>query len=321
MNEQEVTSNAFNRLSDIFKTFVELRTLRPGTVEIYRYALRRLTAAVGDINPGRITPLSAMTFASGLTASGLKPATANMYLRAVKTFFNWLLAVEVIEKNPFRPVKFFKDTAAGKPTYPAADIERLLALCGDDRWRLIVALAITTGMRRGEILNLTVSEVDYAAGVITIADKKQTPTTWPWQIKDAERRCVPIAPFVERLLLRRHAELPGGQSYLCLTERRVEHLLRLQDTGRLTHKILKCPEVNFRRKFIRLCTLARVQYGTFHALRGSALSLLADAGLQPHDLAAIAGHADIRTTFKHYVRPDQAAEKARAIGFQGRYWA
>lgn len=308
-------------VSTLFDTFISLRDLRPGTVEIYNYARRRLLTAVGDVDPGQVTPLAAMTFAAGLTGSGLKPATANMYLRAVKTFFRWLRAVEALEKNPFQAVKFFRDSAVGKPTYAAADIDRLLAVCPDNRWRLIVALAITTGMRRGEILNLTVSEVDYAAGVITIADKRQSPTTWPWQIKDAERRCVPIAPFVERILLRRHAELSGGQSYLCLTERRVEHLLSLQRSGRLTHKLLKCPEVNFRRKFIRLCTLAQVSYHTFHALRGSALSLLADAGLQPHDLAAVAGHADIRTTFRHYIRPDQAVEKARALTYSnGRYW-
>jgi integrase len=307
-------------LTSLFDTFLRLRNLRPGTAEIYGYGLRRLTAAVGDIAPDQVTPLAAMTFAAGLLAGGLKPATANMYLRAVKAFFSWLTAVECLDKNPFKAVKFFRDTAAGKPTYPADAVERLLAVCGDDRWRLIVALAITTGMRRGEILNLTVSEVDYAAGVITLADKTAGPSTWPWQIKDAERRRVPITPFVERLLLRRHAALPSGQSYLCLTPRRVEYLLDLQRSGRLTHTRLKCPEVNFRRSFLRLCRLAGVPYHTFHALRGSALTLMADAGLQPHDLAAIAGHADTRTTFRHYLRPDQAVEKARGLAFHGRYW-
>lgn len=303
----------------LFDTFLHLRELRDGTKAIYGYAFRRLAAAVGDLNPAEMTPLVAMQFAKSLADSGLAPATANMYLRAVKTFFRWAVEAEILPKNPFRAVKFFKDTARGRRLYAIGEVERLLAACPDDRWRLMIALGITTAMRRGEIFNLTVGEIDYQAGVIAIREKPDTPQTWAWKIKDSDGRTVPITPLVERLLLAVQAGLPSGQAYVCLSADRVETLLTLKRQGRLTYQRLKCPESNFLRKLQTICHWAGVEYRSFQAFRGSCLTLLANNGLQPHDLQAIAGHADFRTTQRHYIRPDLAVEKARNLTYNGRY--
>lgn len=307
MNATETT-----QLTTLFEKYLKLRGLRDGTVEIYRYAMRHFVLHCGDGPAAAVKPLDAMEFAAYLGETLPAAATANMYLRCLKAFFRWLVAIEELPKSPFANVKSFRDKSAGKEIYRGDELRRLMEACVDDRWRLIVALAITTGMRRGEILNLTVSEVDYAAGVIEIRDKADSATTWKWQIKDDESRKVPIVALVERYLLKVHSDLPECQPYLCLKPSRYQHLMRLKRCGRLNYAALKCPEVNFLRSFRVICKRAGVAYRTFHALRGSCLSLMAES-LQPHELKAIAGHSDIRTTYSHYIRPDGHLEKARLL--------
>lgn len=311
------TSHNFDSL---FDTFLSLRNLSTGTCRIYGYSRQRLSEVLNGRDLAEFGPLDASRFALSLVESGLAAATANMYLRPVKTFFRWAVQMEILPKNPFRNVKNFRDTARGRPQYTTAEVDRLISVCPDDRWRLIISLGITTAMRRGEILNLTVDEIDFSAGFIEIHPKSDTARTWAWSIKDAEVRRVPLTPLTERLSLSVLATLPDGQAYVCLPPRRVNHLLTLKRTGRLTYDLLKCPECNFLRKLKRICKWAGVEYRAFHSLRGSCLTLLANNGLQPHDLQAIAGHADFRTTLRHYIRPDQAVEKARKITYIGRYW-
>jgi integrase len=313
------TPNQFS-LTRLFEIYLELRQhdLSPSTTDIYKYAIRRLVESAGDVPAAAITPLAAMRFANDLAGRYPRRATVNMYLRAVKAFFRWLVAAEEIAKNPFVAVKNFRDTAAGKELYRRNEAAALLDACPDDRWRLIVALAMTTGMRRGEILNLTVGEIDFVGSLIRITPKTDTAATWAWSIKDAEMRQVPITPMLEKYLLRICAELPDGQPYVCLRPNRYRRLMAQKARGgTLKYATAKCPEINFLRTFTMICRHAGIAYKTFHAMRGSALSIMADNGLQPQDLKAIAGHSDFRTTYRHYVRPDAHLDKARNAAFMG----
>jgi integrase len=232
-----------------------------------------------------------------------------------------MVASEQIPRDPFRAVKQQRDTAKGKRVFSPDEIERLLAACLMDRWRLYVMLAATTAMRRGEILNLTVREIDYAAGVITISPKADSAQTWAWQIKDRESRSLPITGATEQMLLRLHARLPDAQPYISISPQRYRRLIvkrdRLAAAGKpLPSTFSRCPILNFNRDWRGICDRAGVAYRPFHALRGSALSIMAQNGLQPHEVQAIGGHADVRTTYRHYVRPLDHVNNARLAVFQ-----
>lgn len=316
MSNQSITAH--------FKVYLELRKseLSAGTVDIYTAAIRRLVAAAGDIPPRDLSAMEAMRFIAGLSAKGLSATTVNMQLRACKTFFRWLVVCEQIGKSPFGSIRPLREPPPGRWLYSPAEAERILAVCPDPRWRMIVALAVTAGLRRGEILNLTVGEIDYAAGVITLSAKVEAAGTWVWDLKDHQSRAVPISPLAELYLLRVHAALPAGQPYIALRPQRWRHLIaRRNKEGGLDYATRRCPEVNFLRTFRAICARAGVGYRTFHALRGTGLSILADNGLQPHELQAVAGHSDVRTTYRHYVRPHAHLEKARLAAFRPQHWA
>jgi len=311
------------KVSELFDVFLSLRQIRPGTAKIYGWAFGHLLDIVGDRPADAYGPIDAQTFAARLR-DVIGPRTVNMYLRCVKTFFGWLVESKVLAESPFDTVRPLRvpPSAKGKTPYEDGDLAKLLRHCPGDRWRLILALAMTTGLRRGEILNLTIAEIDHYHGTICTQDKPESAFTWAWQVKDYETRTVPLTAAVMDLLVKVEAELPDGQPYVCLSPRRYRRLMELKASGKLTYEILKCPENNFTRTVKQICASAGVRYNTFHALRGTALSIMGEHGLQPHELQRIAGHASVQTTYKHYVRPrQQFLERAREATFQVSDWA
>jgi integrase len=305
------------KVSELLNLFVSLSELGDGTVELYQQAVDKLIDCLGDVEAAAIRPLDAQAVLCAMKA-GRSPTTVNIQMRCLKRLFNWMVESEVIAASPFAKVKSLRETRRGHTPYTETELAQLISACPDQRWRLIVALAITTGMRRGEILNLTVGEIDYLAGAIQIAPKSQSAATWQWSIKDRDSRQVPINGALEGILLRRQAELPDGQPYVCLTPQRYRHLIVVQQRlGKLPYDQRKCPECNFVRSFQEICRRAGVPYRMFHATRGTGLTVMAEKGLQPHDIAKIAGHSDIRTTYQYYVRCRQSEllEKARSKSY------
>lgn len=298
-----------SKLTEYQERFLN-RRISDGSKEIYRRAFGYFTQYSETFE---IAPIDAEGFVNQLEnrsyrGQKVSATTVNIYLRHIKAFFAWLVDMEVLDKNPFRKVKFLKTKSPGKDLYEDWELRALLKACPGDRWRLILTLAITTSMRAGEILNLTIPEINYHDKTITIQPKQDTEHTWKWELKDREIRTVPLTDEAERLLLLIQSELPEGQPYVCLKPERYQHLLK----G--THyRKRKCPECNFRRTFLSICNRAGVKNKTFHALRGSSLTILLENDLRPHEVKEIAGHSSEATTYG-YIRPrNEYISRARAI--------
>ena len=94
------------------------------------------------------------------------PATASNRYRALQAFFRWALEEGEIEESPMRAMKppFIPDQAV--PVVETAALTKLLKLADQDRSfegrrdAAILWLLCDTGMRRGELLGLKVSDLD-----------------------------------------------------------------------------------------------------------------------------------------------------------------
>ena len=71
-------------------------------------------------------------------------------------------------------------------------------------------------MRRGELLNLVWSDIDFATKTVTITPKHDTDETWEWQIKDADYRTLPLTDTLLKILVDRHAASHAGQPYVAV---------------------------------------------------------------------------------------------------------
>lgn len=301
-------------ISELGRMFIRRKkNLSDGSREFYERTLRYLSECFGDCDPDLIGMLDAERFVDWLESRGMNATSINIYLRHAKAFFNWLVKREVIGASPLRAVEFLPPAGRpGKELYTQREVLAILAACGDDRMRLMVALAVTAGMRLGEILNLTIAEVDFEQQKIWIQKKEDTAGTWLWDLKDHESRPVPICEMTEKLLVHVMAELPAGQPYLCLAATRYQRLIARKNRSGLSYKVRKCPVNNFHRDFRAVCNKAGVRYKQFHALRGTCLTALLEHDQQLADVSRIAGHSSSGVTIKHYIREqDGYIDRAR----------
>lgn len=87
-------------------------------------------------------------------------------------------------------VKFFRETEGRLRFLEKEEIKKLYNTC-PKYLKPIIALAVCTGMRKGEILNLKWPDVDFRRRIITIL-----------KTKSQKKREIPIGIGVSRLLLK-----------------------------------------------------------------------------------------------------------------------
>ena len=134
--------------------------------------LRKLCAAVIDDTPLGDRPLSLLTtdrleaFFQQLQARGCAPSTRNKYRQFTLGLFAWAVEKGHMTRNPLDAAKKTIAHVSEKGSRRSRRLEpgeegRLLAAAGPWLQRLIIG-AIETGMRRGELLQLTWRDVDLA---------------------------------------------------------------------------------------------------------------------------------------------------------------
>jgi integrase len=99
------------------------------------------------------------------------PRTVNEELACLKRLVNRMIDWGLAESNPVRGVRFLRQPPGRLKMLSPDEEKRLLDACCASL-RPVVITALYTGMRRGEIVSLTWSDVDFHHGVIVVRDSK-----------------------------------------------------------------------------------------------------------------------------------------------------
>jgi len=311
-------------LSEWFATFrAEEVGTRQSTRRMRALAMEICLATVGDMNVRDFDAQAARRLQRGIVESPTRnTVSTNSYLRMLNPVFERAVCDGLLEENPLKFLRKLREPRSKVEVYSPAEVAALLAACrrlqrpGSRRvWRLRILLAACAGLRRGEVLNLQVGDVDFDGPQIWIAAKRQTERSWAWSVKDHEDRKVPLPKVLADALAEAVAELPAGQPYVALSPQRYRGCLRLLSAGRWTEPLSNLPDANFRQPFMRLCRAAGVEHRTFHALRATAITMWLQKGVPVHEVKLLAGHADVETTMRYYaaVRSDHCQRAASAI--------
>lgn len=278
--------------------------LADSTQETTERAFRYLVGFVGDLCIDRLTFQHAERYRNWLLKSGRSKNTANIYLRSLKPVFGWAIRLKLLGENPVT-VKSFKVTQKPIRVYEDWEIQRMLRYSPCSAWRLRLMLGRYCGLRRGEVLNLTLNNV--RNGFVFVEPKRNTKTTWEWEPKDKEIRKIPLPDSLAAVM----------RSCTCLYPaigaRRYGTLLRLMDAGLLTGRRRRCPVENFRREFVRIQRRAfGRQIGTFHDLRRTYITEMASS-LPEYFVCKLSGHSDTRTMVTYYtaIRESQYQDARR----------
>ncbi|TGP82077.1 site-specific integrase [bacterium M00.F.Ca.ET.227.01.1.1] len=194
-----------------------------------------------------------------------------------------------LQANPIANVRRPKAATGRNRRLHADEFAALLAACADGRNDWLepgIKLAIETGMRRGELLNIRRSNLDLANGLLSIPETKtDIPRTIP------------------------------------LSEKAVLILRSLQDTG--TEDRLFPVSANAFRLAWERCKHRAAKHKPgivdlrFHDLRHEAVSRFFELGLNVPEVAAISGHRDPRMLFRYtHLKPEDIVAKLRQAGRQ-----
>ncbi len=312
----------YKLLSEVFEEYIRKnQRLKWATKDGRRRAWGKLIKAKGDMNVRDFTYDDAEDFQEFLFGQGLAPGAVRSYIKKVKSVFNWAWFKGYRQGDPFSGLKLPKVPQTEIRVYSNAELIAMLATASL-LWQARIIAAASAGLRKSEVLNLTVKDIDFERGLILVQAKKETDHTWPWSPKNYEVRRLPLTEELNRLLVRILDGLPTGQPYLMLTAKRYWWLQQLRANGEMKERCRNTPDENFR-PFKRILQRAKIGDGCFHDLRRTAITswFLPESGLSPKEVQRLAGHSDIETTLKYYAacRTDivDRARQAWAIGATG----
>lgn len=278
---------------------IERPTLKVGSYKRYRSILdNHLIPAFGHLQMRKLRVEHLDRFYTKKQADGLAPKTIHLIHNVLHKALETAVKRHYIARNvcdeavlpriPWREIRPLSKEQA----------DRLLQAAKGHRLETLITLAITTGMRRGELLALTWDDIDLVEGRVQIrrtvnrygADAGYVVS----EPKTAKGRRSIILPSFVRDLLQQH-RLHQQELKVQAGETWQEHGLVFASTiGTFFHpnRLLK--------EFNELLREAGLPHVRFHDLRHSAATLLLTMGVHPKVVQEILGHSDISMTLDIY---------------------
>lgn len=258
---------AKTRFAEMVEKYIEmyLKVNRPTWWKSEKHNLRHLTAFFGEKHLHEITTLDVEKFKiERLQHVGKNSVNKN--LGCLRGMFNKAIEWKLFEGiNPVHNRQFLK-LENRRLRYLEKDEIRRLLFCCEGHLKDIVEVAINTGMRKGEILNLKWEDIDFNVGLIHLL-----------KTKSGYMREIPMNENVSNVLGR--------------IKRTPESVYVFQ----YNHKPLKDIKKSFRTALDK----AEIKNFRFHDLRHTFASHLVMAGVDLLTVKELLGHKTIEMTLRY----------------------
>ncbi len=212
-------------------------------------------------------------------------ASVNRIKATLSAIFQYAFRQGYISNNPVRAVANLKENRGIERWLSDDERQRLLAACKTSEWDklyLLVIMALTTGARRGELLELSWSDIDFKARTAMLN-----------MTKNGDPRVLTLpSPAIEALMPHRGFGLvfPG------------------EKTPHNPYTIKK--------PWAKALKQAEIENFRFHDLRHSAASYLVMNGATLYETAEVLGHKSVQTTkrYAHLSTQHKAELTERVFG-------
>jgi integrase len=286
-NKPKVERRTFFELMERFSTEHAVKLLSYPRVLIY---VRQLKAFFGDSLLDQVLPKRIVAYKNKRYADGVKPATINRELATLKKAFNlarreWEWCLD----NPVCRVSMEQEHNTRDRWLTVDEEQRLLHAAGP--WlRELMTFALHTGMRQGEILDLTWAGVDLFRRTVTV-----------FKSKNGERRTIPLNQTVLELLKHKYGSRSGDTALVFPSEAQT----RLNAS-------------NIRRSLNLALEKAKITNFHFHDLRHTCATRMVQAGVDLYKVQRLLGHkSSIMTQRYAHHYPESLRDGVEALESSG----
>ena len=241
-----------------------------GTIGIYKQALTKFLAITGDRWLTSITAKHIDLFKTE-RLKGLSPISLNIELRTLRAALYTAARWKLLEENPFRQVQLMRVPDQQPLYFSKEEFQQLLAAIPEKWFRDLITVAVCTGLRRGELLNMLWKNIDFQRKVIYIQ------STSDFRTKFGKRRTVPMNEDVVRILLGRFQNAKSDFVF-------ARDGLRILESS-VTHK--------FKTSVRKAGLNGRLH---FHSLRHTFATWLVQDGVNIYEVQKLLGHSSIKIT-------------------------
>jgi integrase len=300
-------------------------TIRPSTWDSYRRNIENhILPRIGSVVLSKVTAPNLNAFYAGLLETGRKDRRGGLSAKTVRYIHTTLhrafrdaVRWGKLSRNPANladPPKQRATRTAEINAWSAEEARGFLAYCRDDRLAACYLLALTTGMRRGELLGLRWADIDLDGGHLSI---RQTVVSVGYEVRlsepktDRSRRTLAIDPATVAALRAHHDR--QAQERAAWGPAWVETgLVFTRENGEGVHPQLLSDAFD---RHVKASGLRRVR---FHDLRHTYATLALDSGMKPWDLSDRLGHSSVAFTlnvYRHAIKATQDQAAAAAAVF------
>ncbi|MFC2169647.1 tyrosine-type recombinase/integrase [Acidobacteriota bacterium] len=249
--------------------------------ETDRSYLKNMKNYFKDLNLHEITSLEIEKYKAERIKLNARPSTVNRCLAILRRMFNLAVEWKYLDENQIPKFKFFSESDNLREKILDKEEERRLLDSSVEHLKSIIIVALNTGMRLGEILNLKWGQINLKAKEIRV-DKT----------KSGKIRFINInTPLLEELnRLKKNAD-------------KEEYVFTNPKTGK--------PFTSVKTAFIASCRRARISGLRFHDLRHTFATRLIQAGVDLITVRDLLGHSSAKITERY--THSQQEQKVRAV--------
>jgi integrase len=184
------------KVSDWLNHWLDLKEqVRSGkTMDRYRQVIRDFIASLGgraNLALSHITAKDVLIYRDSIIAAKKTARTANLSVKVVSAAFNAAVRQHIIESNPATALETLPVKVEEKETFTPSQVARLVRAADDD-WRGAILLGYYTGARISDVANMRWGAIDWQNKLIRF-----TPS------KTKKPVVVPLHQQLERELLKR----------------------------------------------------------------------------------------------------------------------
>ncbi|MBK5347000.1 MULTISPECIES: site-specific integrase [Bacillus] len=290
----------------------KMTKVKKQTLNTYRWVVEKhIIPAIGDVELTKLNPIIIQGLYNKLTK---EKVLSDENIQKVHTLINDSLKKAerwgLIARNPAALVDRPKAVKKEITVWNVEEVRQFLKYAKKSgRYYIAFLLALTTGMRQGEILGLRWKDVDFENGCVRITQTLSSDgkDLLPYTKTKSGSRTIDL-PEETVTALKKHWLLIRGEREKNRSYKNLD-LVVCTEFGTPTHKS------NIRRVFKSIIKKADIPKIRFHDMRHTHATLLLLQGVNPKIVSERLGHADVRITLDTYSHLLPSMQKDTAIQF------